>query len=72
MNSQDGFYGPANSGNPGESIVFGLAKAVIQENGSTSKIYSECFPEGDPKQRKPDITLSKKELHFVSRSNLGK
>jgi UDP-glucuronate decarboxylase len=64
MNSQDSFLGPVNLGNPDEFTVLDLAKLVIQETGSASAISFENFPDDDPKQRKPDIELAKRELGF--------
>jgi UDP-glucuronate decarboxylase len=42
-----------------------LAKKIIEISGSKSKIIYEKLPTDDPKQRKPDITLAKKELDWV-------
>jgi UDP-glucuronate decarboxylase len=64
MNSPDSFLGPVNLGNPDEFTVLELAKLVIQETKSSSAISFEKFPDDDPKQRKPDIELAKKELCF--------
>ena len=62
MNSKDGFTGPVNMGNPVEFTIIGLAEKVIDITGSKSKIVFEELPSDDPKQRRPDITLAKKEL----------
>lgn len=62
MNSKDGFTGPVNMGNPVEFTIMGLAEKVIDITGSKSKIVCEELPSDDPKQRRPDITLAKKEL----------
>ncbi len=62
MNSKDGFTGPVNMGNPVEFTIMGLAEKVIDITGSKSKIVFEELPSDDPKQRRPDITLAKKEL----------
>lgn len=65
MNSKDGFTGPVNIGNPGEFTINSLAKKIIELTGTTSKlIYSE-IPIDDPKQRRPDISLAKKELAWI-------
>ena len=39
-----------------------LAETVIRLTNSTSKIQFLPLPEDDPKRRKPDISLAKKEL----------
>ena len=62
MSSPDKFTGPVNLGNPVEVSVGDLAKKIIKMTGSKSKIVYLPLPEDDPKQRKPDISLAKKEL----------
>lgn len=62
MNSRDGFTGPVNVGNPGEFTIKELAEIVIRLTGSDSKLIYQELPEDDPKQRKPNIELVKKEL----------
>lgn len=64
MNSREGFTGPVNIGNPGEFTILQLAKMVIELTGSKSKIVYRELPQDDPLQRKPDITLAKKELNW--------
>ena len=62
MNSRDGFTGPVNIGNPGEFTIKELAEIVIRLTGSNSELIYQELPEDDPKQRKPNIDLAKKEL----------
>ena len=62
MNSRDGFTGPVNLGNPGEFTMLELAEKVIEHTGSKSQIVHKALPQDDPTQRKPDISLAKKEL----------
>lgn len=62
MNSRDGFTGPVNIGNPGEFTIKELAEMVIEKTGAKSKLIYKPLPQDDPTQRKPDITLAKKEL----------
>jgi UDP-glucuronate decarboxylase len=62
MNTQEGFTGPVNLGNPGEFTILALAEKVIGLTGSKSKLEFRSLPEDDPKQRKPDISLAKREL----------
>ena len=64
MNSRDGFTGPVNLGNPGEFTMLELAKKVIELTGSKSQIVYKPLPQDDPTQRKPDISLAKKELNW--------
>jgi UDP-glucuronate decarboxylase len=56
------FTGPVNIGNPGEFTMLELAEKVITLTGSKSKIVYQSLPGDDPKKRKPDISLAKKEL----------
>ncbi|MCR5235469.1 MAG: SDR family oxidoreductase [Lachnospiraceae bacterium] len=64
MNSRDGFTGPVNIGNPGEFTIKQLAEIVIELTGSKSKLVYKDLPVDDPTQRRPDITLAKKELNW--------
>jgi UDP-glucuronate decarboxylase len=64
MKKGDDFTGPVNLGNPTEFTILELANMVIDLTGSKSKIIHEPLPSDDPLQRKPDITLAKKELHW--------
>ena len=52
--------GPVNVGNPEEFTIRRLAELIVELAGSTSEIISVPLPperEGDPAQRRPDITL---------------
>jgi nucleoside-diphosphate-sugar epimerase len=54
--------GPINVGNPGEFTMRELAELVIELTGSSSEMITVPLPaerEGDPLQRRPDITLIK-------------
>ena len=62
MNSDDGFHGPVNLGNPVEFTIRELAEVVIEMSGSKSKIVNHPLPSDDPTQRKPDISLAKEQL----------
>jgi len=62
MNSREDFTGPVNIGNPGEFTMIELAELVLKLTGSHSKLVFMPLPSDDPLQRKPDITLAKKEL----------
>ena len=64
MNTRDDFLGPVNVGNPGEFTILQLAEKIIDITGSKSKIVYQPLPADDPLQRKPDITLAKKELDW--------
>jgi len=62
MNSREDFTGPVNIGNPGEFTILQLAQKVIELTNSSSQIIYQPLPSDDPMQRKPDITLARKEL----------
>lgn len=62
MNSSADFTGPVNIGNPGEFTMLELAEKILQLVGGTSTIVFQPLPADDPKQRKPDISLARKEL----------
>lgn len=62
--NKSNFTGPVNIGNPGEFTMIELARMVIEMTGSKSKIIHKELPQDDPKKRKPDISLAKKELKW--------
>jgi UDP-glucuronate decarboxylase len=64
MDTPDNFTGPVNLGTPIDISVNDLAQIIIRMTGSKSKIIHLSLPEDDPKQRKPDISLAKKELNW--------
>ncbi len=64
MNNKQGFIGPVNLGNPSERTILDFAKLIIELTNSNSKIIHMPLPKDDPTQRKPDITLAKKELNW--------
>ncbi|MBX7162551.1 MAG: SDR family oxidoreductase [Saprospiraceae bacterium] len=56
---------PVNLGNPQEISVYEFAKEIIELVGNpNARIGFRPLPVDDPKQRKPDITLAKKLLHW--------
>ncbi len=69
MEKED-FYGPVNIGNPQEFTIMELAKLVLKLTNSKSRIVYEPLPQEDPKQRKPDIALAKRELHWEPKISL--
>jgi UDP-glucuronate decarboxylase len=62
MDTPDSFTGPVNLGNPVEIKISALAGMIIKMTGSKSRIVYLPLPQDDPRQRKPDISLAKKEL----------
>jgi UDP-glucuronate decarboxylase len=70
MNSEEGFTGPVNIGNPGEFTMLELAQLVLKLSNSKSKIVYQPLPSDDPKQRQPDITLAKAKLAWEPKVKL--
>ena len=64
MQTDRGFIGPVNIGNPNEFTILELANKVIELTGSKSKIKFIPLPSDDPTQRKPDISLAKEKLSW--------
>jgi UDP-glucuronate decarboxylase len=70
MNSEGGFTGPVNIGNPCEFTMQELAEIVLKLTGSKSKIIHQILPSDDPKQRQPNIELAKSKLGWEPKVNL--
>ena len=70
MGTDASFKGPVNIGNPDEFKIIELAEKVIKKTNSTSKIVYKPLPSDDPMQRKPDISLAKKELDWEPKISL--
>jgi UDP-glucuronate decarboxylase len=70
MNSEKGFTGPVNIGNPGEFTMLQLAEMVLTLSNSKSKIIYQPLPSDDPKQRQPNIDLAKDKLAWQPKVEL--
>ena len=70
MGTSEGFTGPVNVGNPREFTMIDLAQLVIKLTSSKSKLVFRPLPEDDPRQRRPDITLARKELGWEPKVDL--
>ena len=62
--------GPVNIGNPREFTIKEFADVAVKTEGVKSKIIYEPLPKDDPKQRKPDISLARKELGWEPKVKL--
>jgi UDP-glucuronate decarboxylase len=62
MQTDADFTGPVNIGNPTEFTMLALAERVLSLARSKSRIVFAPLPGDDPRQRKPDLTLARKEL----------
>jgi UDP-glucuronate decarboxylase len=70
MNTEPGFTGPLNLGNPGEFTMLELAEKVIKHVGGKSKLAFHPLPQDDPKQRQPNISLAKDKLDWKPKVSL--
>lgn len=61
---------PVNLGNPAELSILRLAKFIIGQTGSDSKIEYKPLPIDDPKVRRPDVTLARRELKWKAAVDL--
>lgn len=64
MNSQADFLGPVNLGNPNEFTIKELADLVLAKVSSKSHLRYQDLPQDDPKCRRPDITMARRELNW--------
>ncbi len=64
MESEPGFTGPVNLGNPNEFTIKELAQEVLRQTGAGSEIRYLPLPADDPKQRQPDISLAQAKLDW--------
>jgi len=62
--NKENFIGPVNLGNPIELTMNEIAKKIIALTESKSKIVYKPLPKDDPKKRRPDIEIAKKELNW--------
>ena len=58
----DNVTGPINLGNDREFTMLELAEVVLKKTQSKSKLTFKPLPSDDPKQRRPDLTLTKSIL----------
>lgn len=65
MNNQQKFIGPVNLGNTSERTIKDFAGLIIKKTNSKSNIIHLPLPSDDPIQRKPDLSLAKKELDWM-------
>ncbi len=63
---------PMNIGNPAELTVVDFARQIIRLTRSRSKIAFKPPAPDDPKQRRPDITLARKHLHWEPNVSLAR
>ncbi|MEQ1697201.1 MAG: UDP-glucuronic acid decarboxylase family protein [Hyphomicrobiaceae bacterium] len=71
MDSEPGFPGPVNLGNPNEFTMRQLAEQVIALTGSKSTVVHLPLPADDPRQRQPDISLAREKLGWTPKVELA-
>ena len=71
MATPDSLTGPVNLGNPAEFTILELAQKIISLTKSRSKLVRRPRLSDDPMQRKPDIALAARRLHWRPRTALG-
>lgn len=62
--------GPVNVGNPKEFTILEFAELIKSKYNPKAKIVYKPLPQDDPKQRKPDISLARKELGWEPKISL--
>lgn len=70
METDKGFTGPVNLGNPAEFTINELAEKVLRLTSSKSKLSYKMLPADDPKRRRPDIQLAKSKLGWEPKVDL--
>ena len=58
------YTGPVNIGSDEERSVLEVAQLVLEVSGSRSGIVFRDRPVDDPSQRRPDLTLARRQLHW--------
>lgn len=69
MNSN--YTSPVNIGNPDEYKILDFADVIRNLINKNAKITHLDFPQDDPKMRRPDITVAKRELGWEPRFGLA-
>jgi dTDP-glucose 4,6-dehydratase len=64
------YEGPVNVGNDDERSMLEIAELVLDLSGSTSGIIFKDRPMDDPSQRRPDLTIARRELGWEPRTPL--
>jgi UDP-glucuronate decarboxylase len=62
MYGRQATHTPVNIGNPDEFTVRELAERIVAMTGTRSKIVYHPLPVDDPRQRRPDIAVARREL----------
>lgn len=65
------YVGPVNVGSQDEISVLDLARTIVELTGSRSRIEFGPLPPDDPKVRRPDTSLAKRELGWEPRVSIA-
>jgi dTDP-glucose 4,6-dehydratase len=65
-----GYTGPVNVGNDDERTVKEIAELVVELTGSRSEIAYLPLPADDPAQRRPDLTVARREIGWNPATSL--
>jgi dTDP-glucose 4,6-dehydratase len=65
-----GYAGPVNVGNDDERTVKEIAELVVELTGSRSEIAYLPLPADDPAQRRPDLTVARREIGWKPATSL--
>lgn len=64
MNSERGYTGPVNMGNPDEFTMLELAENILRIVGGKSRLTFNPLPADDPRHRQPDISQARSKLNW--------
>ncbi|MBK7727715.1 MAG: SDR family oxidoreductase [Gammaproteobacteria bacterium] len=70
MDTEKGFTGPINLGNPSEYQIGELAETVVSLCNTRSKVVFKPLPQDDPQQRCPNISLAREKLGWTPKVSL--
>tara|TARA_B110000967_G_C18824375_1_gene530505 strand:- start:258 stop:1238 length:981 start_codon:yes stop_codon:yes gene_type:complete len=70
MGTPETFTGPFNLGNPVEFTIRELAESILELTNSSSKLNFLKLPSDDPKQRKPDLSITLEALNWAPKTTL--
>ena len=70
MNTEAGFTGPVNIGNPDEFTILDLAKLTLEYAGNSTGLEFHPARPDDPIRRRPDITLARRVLGWEPKTRL--
>jgi len=70
MGTPETFTGPFNLGNSVEFTIRELAESILELTNSSSKLNFLKLPSDDPKQRKPDLSMTSEALNWAPKTTL--